>query len=87
MKILTLALIVAAPLTLASCVSSDDGRYGTPRRGDLESSFTRTGGIPTGKPQFGGWRTNTRDRDAERKSLARDIPHGVVSPAGTVVFQ
>lgn len=87
MKILTIALLVVAPLSLASCVSSDNARYGASGRGELESSFTQTGGAPTGKPQYGGWRTTTRDRDAERKSVARDIPYGVVSPSGTVAFQ
>lgn len=88
MKILTLAFLVAAPLTLASCMSSGghDARYGG-GRGELESSFTQTGGAPTGKPQYGGWRTTSHDREAERRSVARDIPYGVVSPSGTVVFQ
>jgi hypothetical protein len=87
MKILTLAFLVAAPLTLASCMSSDgyDARYGG--RGELESSFTQTGGAPAGKPQYGGWRRTSNDREAERRSLARDIPYGVVSPSGTVVIQ
>jgi hypothetical protein len=88
MRILTIAFIVAAPLTLASCVSSGgyDSRYGASAGGELETSFTQTGGAPTGKPQYGGWTTRTNDREAERKSVARDIPYGVVSPSGTVVF-
>ncbi|MBY3151027.1 hypothetical protein HFO56_01115 [Rhizobium laguerreae] len=86
MRILTIALIVAAPLALVSCVSSRDydSRYGASAGGEVESSFT--GGVPAGKPQFGGWTTRTNDREAERKSIARDIPYGVVSPSGTVVF-
>ncbi|MBY3433217.1 hypothetical protein HFN89_03360 [Rhizobium laguerreae] len=88
MRTLAIALIVAAPLALASCVSSRDydSRYGASAGGEVESSFTRTGGVPAGKPQFGGWTTRTNDREAERKSIARDIPYGVVSPSGTVVF-
>lgn len=87
MKILTLAFLVAAPLSLASCMSSagNDARYGG--GGELESSFTQTGGMPTGKPQYGGWRTTANDREAERRSVARDIPYGVVSPSGTVVIR
>jgi hypothetical protein len=87
MKILTIALIVAAPLALASCVSSGgyDSRYGASGRGEMESTFTKTGGA-VGKPQYGGWTTRTTDRAAERKSIARDIPYGVVSPSGTVIF-
>lgn len=87
MRILTIALIVAAPLALASCVSSGgyDSRYGASATGQVESSFTKTGGA-VGKPQYGGWTTRTSDREAERKSIARDIPYGVVSPSGTVIF-
>ncbi|MCZ7861692.1 hypothetical protein O9X98_09800 [Agrobacterium salinitolerans] len=86
MRILTLAFLVAAPLSLASCMSSagHDARYG---RGEVESSFTQTGGMPTGKPQYSGWRTTANDREAERRSVARDIPYGVVSPSGTVVIR
>jgi hypothetical protein len=88
MKILTLAFIVAVPVALASCMSSGDGdnRYGAATRGERASSFTHTGGAPVGKPQYGGWTTRTSDRQAERKSIARDIPYGVVSPSGTVIF-
>ncbi|MDW9478804.1 hypothetical protein GOB57_08825 [Sinorhizobium meliloti] len=88
MKILTIALLVAAPMSLASCVSSaeQDARYGG-GRGELESSFTQTGGTPSGKPQYGGWHTTANDREAERRSIARDLPYGVVAPSGAVVFQ
>jgi hypothetical protein len=83
MKILTLCAVLATPLALASCVSSDlDARYG----GTVESSFAHTGGMPSAKPQRTGWFTSPQVREAERKSIARDIPHGVITPTGTVVY-
>ena len=90
MKILNLAVLAAIPLALASCVSSGDydPRFDTSgQAGTVESSFARTGGMPSAAPQRSGWTTSPQIREAERKSLARDIPHGVVSPSGTVVFQ
>nr|WP_250807946.1 hypothetical protein [Neorhizobium tomejilense] len=89
MKILTLSTLLAVPLALASCISTDyDSRYGSSGgySGTVESSFAHTGGMPSPEPQRTGWFTSPQVREAERKSIARDIPHGVVNPLGTVVY-
>lgn len=86
MKILTITSLIAASLTLASCMSSGgyDARYG--RNGSPNTSFAHTGGVPTGKPQYMGWTTSPQAREAEKRSISRDMPYAVVKPTGTVVY-
>ena len=88
MKALSLSLVLAASAALSSCVSGGglDERYGhTAASGRTASSFSYTGGAPAAKPQHAGWYRSRATADAERKSLARDIPHAVVDPSGTVL--
>lgn len=90
MKFATLAAIISTPLALASCVSSDnyEARYGEHGGAPVAaSSFSYTGGMPAAAPQRSGWTTSPGIREAERKSVARDIPYGVVNPKGTVVYK
>lgn len=88
MKSLATAILLSASSLLASCVSPDQGRWEPAGAGSVrESSFSHVGPESVGKPQYNGWRTTSGDREATRKSIARDVPYGVVSPSGKVVYQ
>lgn len=83
MKIHVLALLIAVPAALSSCMSSD-GR-GSDYNG---TTFNHNGGhAPAAEPQRTGWLTSPAIREAERKSISHDIPYGVVKPDGPVVDQ
>jgi hypothetical protein len=87
MKFTTLVTLAALAAAASSCTTFADGdRYGGGRQdGRNGTSFSHLEGTPDGKPQRTGWFTSMQTREAEKRSIADDIPYGVVNPKGTVV--
>lgn len=65
-------LAVTATMMLASC-------------GSIYPSTSHPDSANWGKPQKAGWTTSPQIREAEEKSIARDMPYASVTAAGTIV--
>ncbi|MNU37037.1 hypothetical protein D3C71_256650 [compost metagenome] len=65
-------LAVAATMMLASC-------------GSIYPSTSHPDSANWGQPQKAGWATSPQIREAEEKSIARDMPYASVTAAGAIV--
>jgi hypothetical protein len=85
MKLKSILIAAAATAALSSCSTFDDsGRYGD-GGSRMESTFSYNGGhVPAPRAQRTGWFSSPQIREAEKKSISRDMPYGVVDPAGNV---
>jgi hypothetical protein len=65
-------LAAASTLMLASC-------------GSTYPSASHPDSARWGQPQKAGWATSPQIREAEEKSIARDMPYAAVTAAGAIV--
>lgn len=70
MNMKCLVVAMVATLPLASCGSMYPSNDGAAR---------------WGSPQTAGWTTSPQVREAERKSIARDMPYASVTAQGKIV--
>lgn len=71
-RLLLPLLAVASPLMLASC-------------GSIHPSASHPDAASWGQPQRSGWITSPQIREAEEKSIARDMPYASVTASGNIV--
>lgn len=71
-KTVIYASLATAIMTLSSC-------------GSMYPSSDRADGRRFGSPQTAGWTTSKGVREAEQKSIARDMPFAAVSAQGNIV--
>lgn len=71
-RLLLPLLAAASTLMLASC-------------GSIYPSNSHPGSASWGQPQRSGWITGPQIREAEEKSIARDMPYASVTAAGKIV--
>lgn len=63
---------VGSTLVLASC-------------GSIYPSASHPDSATWGQPQRAGWTTSPQIREAEEKSIARDMPYATVTASGAIV--
>jgi hypothetical protein len=85
MRIAILTTSMLAVLGLSGCMShydDIDGRYDTnsAARQSNASTVAHTGELPEPRSFTTGWTSNSKIKEAERKSIASDMPYAVVKP-------